>query len=82
MMKIEQYKQKAQFINGSKFVNITFNESIENHNYRDCVFYHVTFNHITLSHVVFDNCTMENVEFSNIKTSRTYFKNSTIKDSR
>ncbi|XP_049807229.1 synaptic vesicle glycoprotein 2B-like [Schistocerca nitens] len=82
LMKNEEYSNKAQYTNGKNFTNYTFNSSIENQVFHDCIFNNVQFSHLTLSHVIFENCTLDNVEFTNIKSSRTYFKNSIVKYSR
>jgi VNT family MFS transporter (synaptic vesicle glycoprotein 2) len=59
-----------------------YNTSFDNVRWIDSSFKNCSFHHLTFNHVSFDNCTLYDVRFEIIKSSRTYFRNSTIKDSR
>lgn len=64
------------------FTDRAFNDTVENVRYTNTLFHNVTFSHVVFSHVNFINCEFYESEFSNVKSSRTYFENSTIRESR
>ncbi|XP_060529867.1 synaptic vesicle glycoprotein 2C-like [Cylas formicarius] len=76
-----EYGSHRKFVQDVSFGG-TFNETIENLQYKDCLFRRVTFAHINLNHVEFLNCTFEEAEFINVKTSVSFFEYSIIRDSR
>ncbi|KAJ9598659.1 hypothetical protein L9F63_010674, partial [Diploptera punctata] len=81
LLKTRDYESRTvPYVNVS-YEARSFNTSIENVRWIDSTFKNCTFQNLTLSHVTFDNCLMEEVRFEIIKSSRTYFRNSTIRDS-
>jgi uncharacterized protein YjbI with pentapeptide repeats len=82
LLKTQEYESKTDLISNATYDGIAFNTSVENIHWVDSLFKNCSFRHLTFSHVTFDNCTIEDVRFEIIKSSRTYFRNSFIKDSR
>ncbi|XP_067003158.2 synaptic vesicle glycoprotein 2B [Anabrus simplex] len=80
LLKERQYQMNRKLLTGEEYNNFTFSTSVENVRWNASNFTDGRFNHLTLSHVTFDNCSLENVEFANIQSSRTYFRDSVIKD--
>jgi uncharacterized protein YjbI with pentapeptide repeats len=76
------YEAQTSLIVNATYDGTAFNTSVENVRWIDSFFKNCSFHHLTFSHVSFDNCTIEDVRFEIIKSSRTYFRNSIIKDSR
>ncbi|CAB3373530.1 Hypothetical predicted protein [Cloeon dipterum] len=72
------YSSKAQRVSDKVYVNITFNQSLENINYSGSSFVGCRFEHLTLSHVTFENCTVESCTFANVRSSRTLFRDTEI----
>lgn len=78
-----EYFLQKQYINNTNYSGAIFNSTIiENVWYSNTIFKNVTFVNLNLNHVDFVNCTIEESEFLNVKSSVSYFKNSTVKDSR
>jgi len=77
-----EYEAQTSLIANFTYNGIAFNTSVENVRWVDSFFKNCSFHHLTFSHVSFDNCTIDDVRFEIIKSSRTYFRNSIIKDSR
>ncbi|KDR10619.1 synaptic vesicle glycoprotein 2B-like [Zootermopsis nevadensis] len=82
LLKTREYESRTSLISNATYDGSAFNTSVENIRWVDSFFKNCSFHHMTFSHVNFDNCTIEDVRFEIIKTSRTYFRNSIIKDSR
>lgn len=78
----KHYDSSKVHIFGANYTDHIFNATIENVEYRDCLFRNSTFTHLNLNHVEFFNCLFDEVEFSNVKSSITVFKNSTIRNCR
>lgn len=77
-----EYEAQTSLIVNATYNGTAFNTSVENVRWIDSFFKNCSFHHLTFSHVSFDNCTIDDVRFEIIKSSRTYFRNSIIKDSR
>ncbi|PNF42036.1 hypothetical protein B7P43_G12228 [Cryptotermes secundus] len=77
-----EYDARTSLITNATYDGHAFNTSVENVRWIDSFFKNCSFHHLTFNHVSFDNCTVEDVRFEIIKSSRTYFRNSVIKDSR
>ena len=82
LLKTLDYESRTVPYVNTSYEARSFNTSIENVRWTDSTFKNCTFQNLTLSHVTFENCLMEEVRFEIIKSSRTYFRNSTIRDSR
>jgi hypothetical protein len=82
LMSTAEYDAQTSVVSNVTYDGHTFNTSVENVRWIDSCFKNCSFHHLTLNHVSFDNCSIEDVRFEIIKSSRTYFRNSVIKDSR
>jgi VNT family MFS transporter (synaptic vesicle glycoprotein 2) len=82
LLKTREYEARTSIITNATYDGNAFNASVENVRWIDSFFRNCSFHHLTFSHVSFDNCSIEDVRFEIIKSSRTYFRNSVIKDSR
>jgi VNT family MFS transporter (synaptic vesicle glycoprotein 2) len=77
-----EYEERTRLIFNETYSDRAFNTSYENVHWIDSFFKNCSFHHLTFSHVSFDNCTIDDVRFEIIKSSRTYFRNSSITNSR
>ena len=82
LVSTREYEAQTTLHINKTYNGIAFNTSVENERWIDSFFKNCSFHHLTFSHVSFDNCTIDDVRFEIIKSSRTYFRNSIIKDSR
>lgn len=82
LVSTSEYEARTSLIANATYDGHAFNTSVENVRWIDSFFKNCSFHHLTFNHVSFDNCTVEDVRFEIIKSSRTYFRNSVIKDSR
>jgi hypothetical protein len=82
LVSTSEYEARTNLISNATYDGHSFNTSVENVRWMDSLFKNCSFHHLTLNHVSFDNCSIEDVRFEIIKSSRTYFRNSVIKDSR
>ncbi|PSN45332.1 hypothetical protein C0J52_18069 [Blattella germanica] len=81
LLKTRDYEARTEHLEDRSYENCSFTNPIENVRWINSSFKNCTFQNITLSHVTFESCFIEEVRFEIIKSSRTYFKNCTIKDS-
>ncbi|KAL1140918.1 hypothetical protein AAG570_000846 [Ranatra chinensis] len=81
-LKDSEYKAKAELIRDTEEYGRLYTTSLVNTVYSNVTFRSCTFAHITLVHVTFQGSTFENVEFTNILSSKTYFIDSVIENSR
>lgn len=73
--------QTKTYIN--KEYNATlFTDTIENLQYNNTNFLNCQFNKLIINHVKFNNCKFKSVDFTSIRTSKTYFIDSEIVDSK
>lgn len=82
LVSTKEYEAQTELIANKTYNGFAFNTSVENVHWIDSFFKNCSFHNLTFSHVTFDNCIIHEVRFEIIKSSRTYFKNSIIKDSR
>jgi uncharacterized protein YjbI with pentapeptide repeats len=82
LVSTREYEQQTTIYTNRSYSDTAFDKNIENVRWIDSSFKNCTFHHLIFSHVSFDNCTIDDVHFEIIKSSRTYFRNSIIKDSR
>lgn len=77
-----EYLLHKQYIDNGNYSEIVFNHSMENIQYANTIFKNATFINLSLNHVDFINCTIEESDFINVKSSVTFFRKSTIKETR
>lgn len=72
---------KALTLTNVSYSDVQFNQSLENVIYINGQFTNVRFENLILNHVMFDSCYFEQVSFIKIKSSRSFFRNSTLRHS-
>ncbi|KAK0166445.1 hypothetical protein PV328_004865 [Microctonus aethiopoides] len=77
----EYEEQTAKYVDKT-YINETFTVSFENRWYKQSKFFNCKFTKMVFSHVDFENCTFQSVEFTSIKSSKTYFTDSIIVNSK
>ncbi|XP_044002671.1 synaptic vesicle glycoprotein 2B-like isoform X3 [Aphidius gifuensis] len=81
-IRANEYTLQSKSYYDKEFNGTIFTGSLDNLQYKKSKFFNCQFNKMIISHVKFYNCTFKSVDFTSIRSSKTYFIDSEIVDSK